>query len=219
MAEYYLSYHDMYYFVENNINKNDDNVVGYKAEILTAFTGSFEGKNTCDISQMVALWDNQILQPSELLLGTRYIRVSEAAICFIEVALASGLLDGLIQFILGQPLKLEISIGSAIVLSVKNLLSSVCSLDDWDFCVYLQAVTHFRKHKKFSKNDLISWFPEFSTQCNMHTSKWECSHRDENDKCKINESKQIDDALSSLELKGIIKKNFEQNNYTFQFNK
>lgn len=219
MAEYYLSYNEMYLFVEKNLNTSDSNVVKYKAEILTALTGNFDEKKTSDITEMVSLWNNQIFQPSELLLGTRYIRVSEVAICFIEAALTSGLIDGLIQFILGQPLKLEISIVSAIVLSVKKLMSSVCSLDNWDFCIYMQAVTHFREYKKFTKDDLLSWFPEFSTKCNMHNSKWECSYCDENDNCKINALENIDDALTSLELKGIIRKNFEQNNYTFQFNK
>lgn len=220
MAEYYISYNDMFQFIEDNLKENDENVNKYKAEILTALTGDFEAKKFDDISEMVSLWDNQIIQPSELLLGTRYIRVSDVAMFFIEVALNSGLFEALIAFCLEQPIDFEMTGVFDIVLSIQKLISSVCTLDDMDFCIYMQAVTHFRKHKEFDINDLKDWFPQTSNRCNMHTSKWNCTYyNNEDDTCSIMSSDNLNKALESLEKKGILRKEYNGEKYTFQFKK
>lgn len=220
MAEYYLSYADVLKFVEENINTENCLVSKYKAEILTAITGSIDTEKNETVGEVVSLWDNQILQQSELLLGTRYIRLNEVVLCFIEVALLSGLLDALIAYITEQPPSFSVSMSSAIVIAVRNLLATICSLENCDFCVYMQAVLNFKKHKSFSKEELFSWFPEENKKCNIpnkHIKKWDCIYCNDDGICNIIKMHKVESALESLCLKGILKKSMNNGQSFFKF--
>lgn len=218
MAEYYLSYGDIYKLIDDCICEEQVYCNEHKAEILTAITCNMNRSEKKDINEIVSLWDNLVLQPSDLLLGTRYIRISDIALCFIEIALNSGFIDYIIQLKTGQAPPLQVSISASIVLSIHSLLSSVCKLNDWDFCVYLQAVKNFHRHKEFSKETLVEWLPEFGTECNIeNNSKWCCSYKTENNICNFACSESIDKALNSLCLKGILQAKNEDGQYVFKF--
>ena len=79
MAEYYISYNDLRNITDEYIAQSEsrDLLERYKAEILAALTGDFEQNNLDSAQEMITLWENQTQMPSQLLLGTRYIRVQQ----------------------------------------------------------------------------------------------------------------------------------------------
>lgn len=77
MAEYYISYKELEKLIDQYIADSVDSVqlIEHKAEILAALTGDYEQNNWDSAKEMISLWENQIDKPSQLLLGSRYIRV------------------------------------------------------------------------------------------------------------------------------------------------
>lgn len=212
-----MSYNDLYRFVNEIINAGDD-IEKYKAELMAALTGNDDANSDESISDIVSLWYNQIASPSELLLGTRYIKISDVAICFVEVALASGLLDGIINFIVGNPVQFGFCTAATIVLALRKFIKAITSLDDCDFCIYMQAVTHYRTHQAFTKKELLDWLPKDGGVCNMHNSKWHCKYLDDNDRCNIISKCCVEYALKSLLEKKILKEETDDI-YTYCFEK
>lgn len=222
MAEYYISYGDMEDLVDQYISEaeNNDLLVKHRAAILAALTGDFEQNNLESAGEMVTLWENQIDKPSQLLLDTRYIRVQNIMLCFLKNALTSGLIDAAIIYATqGSVAGFTISVGSTIAFTLWELFNSVKKLDDWDFCIYMQALTHYRKNKEFMMDELLDWFPKGDPAiCNMHNSTWDCDHLRDDDTCIMVSEKRIGDALQSLCDKGLLKRKTEGGKYTFKFN-
>lgn len=75
MAEYHMTYEEIASIVDEAIGKAEkqENLRTYQSAIMAAITGNYEQDNYKEVSEMITLWDNMILQPSQLLLGTRYI--------------------------------------------------------------------------------------------------------------------------------------------------
>ena len=221
MAEYYMTYNEISEELEKYLcqSKESSNICKYKAEVLAAITGNYMSNDSDSAHQMVELWQNQINQPSELLLRDRYICIQSMMLHFLEVACTSGLLDAIIDSVVtGTPTGFSISIGASVSVAILELFNSVKKLDDWDFCVYMQAVTHFHKYKKFSESDLISWFPDVAAECNMHNDKWDCDYLKTDDvTCTIFSGQHIKDALESLLAKNLLKKEKENGIFVYQF--
>lgn len=221
MAEYYITYNEVATLLEQYISetKCNENLIKYKAEVLAALTGNFERNDLASVYEMVTLWKNQISRPSELLLGNRYIRVQSVMLGFLEVACTSGLIDAVICSVTqGNFSGFTISVGAGISIAIWQLLNTVKKLDNWDFCVYMQALTHFYTYKKFTKNELIGWLPSRDNNfCNMHNSEWLCDYLTSNDTCNMIYEDNVDNALESLYLKGILEKSIENREFVFKF--
>ena len=217
MAEYKMSYDELQGFIDeaiNNSHGNKDKLLSHKAEILTALTGVFADEpmaNQKEQNQLMELWTNQQGEKSKLLLGKRYIRIYDGMLAFLEAFLTGGFCDVVLDMVLGVPFPAAITVGavSSVVSVIVKIFSEAASLEDFDFCLYMQAVTHFYEKKEFSMDDIISWYPSGST-CNMHNSKWDCCHVVPNDKCGVN-IKDIDDIVKSLYDKGILNCRHEGN--------
>lgn len=213
MAEYNMTYDELKGFVENCIDNPESHLTDYKAAILAAVTTNVNNSNPGETGEMLSLWENQIGRPSELLLGTHYIRIKDSMLAFIEVACSSGLVDALIA---PNPVS-GITVAYGVAHSLVKLFASVSKLNDLDFCIYMQAVCHFKAHKLFSKDDLLDWFPHGENlTCNMHNSKWDCEFFD-NDKCSILADGGIDKALVSLIEKGLLNQEHKDEQYFYKF--
>ena len=203
MAEYHMTYEEIASIVDKAISETEekDNLRLYQPAIMAALTGDYEQGNCKEIPEMVALWENMIAEPSQLLLGTRYIRIQGAMIEFIKLALTSGFVDAVISSEVVTP---EVSATSVVAFVLYEIFGKASKLEDDDFCVYLQTVTHFREHAEFTEEELMSWFPHGEhPRCNMHNSTWQCDYLGDNDICTIQEEK-VQSALKSLKNKGIL---------------
>ncbi len=204
MAEYNMTYDELKNFIDESIelseNKND--LAKYKAEILAALTANVNSENSSEMKDMLSLWQNQIGTPSEILLGTRYIRIKDCMVAFIGVAFSSGLMDVILS---GNPVVgMTVGVASGVVYSLIELFTNISSLDELDFCIYMQAVCHFKAHKFFTKDNLLEWFPhDGNLTCNMHNSKWDCDFL-ENDNCSMIVDGGIERAIESLVGKGLL---------------
>lgn len=225
MAEYYISYEELEKLIDQYIEDSVDNVqlTEHKAEILAALTGDYEQNNWDSAKEMISLWENQINEPSQLLLGSRYIRVQQSMLEFLKIFCTSGLVVSLIACIPQHNfvgITFSVESGIAIVIALWELFAAVKKLDDWDFCIYMQAATHFREHSEFTMEELKSWLPnEENPVCNMHNNKWECDYLEENDSCNIICEDKIKQALKSLYDKGLLGLRKENHKYFYKFKK
>lgn len=117
--------------------------------------------------------------PSQLYLrDSRYhIRIKDIVIAFVE----DLFLKKIINVITGisDP---NMDIGSIIILIKKIIKDYVVKLDESNYCIYLQAITHLSEHKGFTCKEIIEWLPKYGGKCNMHSDNWTCPYR-ENDLC------------------------------------
>lgn len=221
MAEYYISYKELEKLFDQYIAETPNNslLLGHKAEILAALTGDYEQGNWDSANEMISLWENQINKPSQLLLGSRYIRVQQIMLDFLKVSCTSGLIDALILYISqGSFTGFTVSVGSGIAIALWELFTTVKKLDDWDFCVYMQATTHFREYSEFTIDELKSWLPSAERPiCNMHNSTWDCDYLDVTGNCNLNQIDKIEKALKSLYDKGLLMPEKENHKYIFKF--
>ena len=70
MAEYYMTYSEISNELDKYLSESKENfnIEKYKAEVLAAITGNYSQNDLDSVHQMVELWQNQIAQPSKLLL-------------------------------------------------------------------------------------------------------------------------------------------------------
>lgn len=210
MAEYYLTYKEFSDYIDECISTSCGDrklLEEHKSEILAAFLNEYETNSierTESIQEMVELWQNQISQPSEMLLGKRYVAIQSGIMEFLKTFITSGIIEAIIKPIKAQtPFEVGITTSISIALAILEVFTKTKKLEDWDFCVFLQARTHYCSNEEFSKSDLLEWFPsDLNPICNMHNSIWKCSYyQDETNNCKIN----IERALNSLLQKDILK--------------
>lgn len=216
MAEYKMSYDELQKFVEDAISnsKGDkDKLLSHKSEILTALTGVFSDEtmaNKKEQDQLMELWTNQEREKSKLLLGKRYIRIHDGMLTFLEAFLTGGAFDIILESNKQNvSLSEAITVGalSTVVLSLVHLFREAAKLEDFDFCLYKQAVANHYEKSEFTEEDIISWYPIDGT-CNIHTKKWNCCHLSHVNKCGINIDN-IRETISLLEKKGILDFRYE----------
>lgn len=220
MAEYHMTYEEIASVVDEAIReaKEQENLQAYQPAIMAAITGDYEQDNLKEIPEMITLWKNMIAKPSQLLLGTRYIRIQGVMIEVIKLALTSGFVDALITYITGGSVGFSVSLGTTVAITLYDLFGRASKLEDDDFCVYLQAMTHYHQYRAFTEEDLMDWFPHGGNDiCNMHNSTWRCDHLKDGDICGVDRQK-IQSALNTLRCKGILKREKDDNGqYTFCF--
>lgn len=222
MAEYNITYEEIQEFVDEYINKSQDseNLKLHRSEILAAITARDESdrEDNTSMKETIELWENQVGSPSELLLGTRYIVIKDSVIKFIKMALTSGLIDAIVKNPQNSMTGLTVGSVFGIVFSLIDIFKSVSELEDFDFCVYMQAVTHFREHREFTVNDMKQWFPHGSNiNCNMHNSKWDCEHLLNDDTCNMLQRDYLKEALDSLCRKNLLTFKRKDAEWTYAF--
>lgn len=222
MAEYNMTYEEVANFIDEQIMQSDnaDNLKKYRTEILAALTAKNEdGTEKNAIKESIELWKNQIGTPSELLLGRRYIVIKDILLIFIKMATTSGALDAIINAVINSDNSMfGISLAAGIGFGLVEIFQAVSELEDYDFCVYMQAVTHFKNHKKFTLDELQEWFPHGDNfKCNMHNDKWDCEHILENDVCGMLEENNLSAALTSLREKKLLKYKHEDKKDVYSF--
>ena len=213
MAEYYMSYQEILdeveRFIEEAPEENQDNLNTYKAQIMAAITADYEDQEI-QMEDVTQLWQNQLTKKSEMRIGHKYICVQKIMLDFLQIFINSGLADALITSLTtGNPLvmpSMSLSSSTGVAIPLWNLFQSVKNLDDWDFCIYFQALTHFREHKEFTLAELKEWIPSAETkQRNMHTHEWDCTYYSKNDdSCNLHKNESLNSALKSLHDKKIL---------------
>lgn len=189
---------------------------------MSALTGDYEQENWDSAREMISLWENQISTPSQLLLGSRYIRVQQIMLDFLKVSCTSGLIDAMIIYMSqGNFTGFTVSVGTGIAVALWELFTTVKKLDDWDFCIYMQATTHFREFNEFTIEDLKSWLPDVTNPiCNMHNNTWDCDYLEEaTGACKMIQTQKLEQALKSLYDKGLLMTRKKNHKYVFKFKK
>ncbi|MCI6242100.1 MAG: hypothetical protein MR646_02155 [Agathobacter sp.] len=167
--------------------------------------------NTPDISEDMegeSSWPFEKREPAQLYIrDSRYhIRIKDLVIDFFENVFTGALLEAML-FWFGLSVKAEVSpicITKEFILFVKRVVKEyVVKLDNTEFCIYLQVITHLKEHQEFSIDELKSWLPrETDNSCNMHTDKWNCIDMREG-KCYFNQDN-LDEVLQKMVLKHIM---------------
>lgn len=214
MAEYRMTYLDAKKFIDECADKSStpELIKSHSPEILAALTAKTSvdyGMNEKSLDETVTLWRNQIGNPSELLLGTKYFSIKSSMIELVEGMAGSGILDLIVSnCVAGAPLVFQgITVGTIanLAITLEHIFKVASDLEDHDFCVYMQATTHFREYREFTQDDLLRWFPnEPDNICNMHNSTWDCEYYINDDKCDMLKNGHLDCALASLKGKEIL---------------
>jgi len=223
LAEYEMSMKDLEEVLDEIISRMEDSslVVQHKAELLAAIDFSYQDNpynNFKEQEQLLQLWSNIDGPESQLVMGQKYISVHDSMLAFLEAFLTGGLADYVIEHgFCSQPTleNLTVATVSGVVFAIVNIFHNASSLEDDDFCVYLQCVSNFREYKEFTLGDLIEWVP-FGKTCNMHNEKWECDYLEQDDKCSMSKER-IEKALSNLMSKNILDKRHEDKTDYFKF--
>lgn len=197
-AEYYMSYeqlNEMFTQLRSSIEEE------YKGEkefldknlsiILAALTSREDTRQKRAYKENYELWENIISNPSQGALDHIKVTLQGKVLGTVYLMCSVGFF-----YEMGQVFSAPITPETAIPLAVSAagtvgalvaFLQVVNTLEDDDFCIYMQALTHFRKHKKFSVDEMLEWFPHGDNRvCNMHNSDWQCDYWDrETDLCNM----------------------------------
>lgn len=220
MAEYNMTYNELENEIDSYIRAtpNNQKLLEYRAEIMAAITGDYSQHDPISVDETISLWQNQLDRSTELRIGKKYIAVRSSLFEFLPKLCASGMLDALIVLKeTGSMAGFTISVGTSIAIAIWELINSVKTLDDWDFCIYMQAVTHFNENHGFTKDDLLGWLPHGQPPtCNMHNSIWQCEYFHDH-VCTMVIDDHVDDALKSLINKKILKVEGVPPQFTYKF--
>lgn len=123
MAEYRMTYLDAKKFIDDCADKSStpELIKSHSPEILAALTAKTSvdcGMNEKSLDETVTLWKNQIGNPSELLLGTKYFSIKSSMIELVEGMAGSGILDLIISnCVAGVPFSFQgITVGGQLLI-------------------------------------------------------------------------------------------------------
>ncbi len=224
MAELQITLEDLENYIDNCLSschlKYDKKF--YKISIMSALTmddssnaitQQEHAKNAAD------LWYNKIETNSKLLCGKKYIKIKDTILAFIRATLISGFIDGIILSSI-NPTNIAIPIVAATsnaALEIHKVIKDSYCLEDNNFCVYFQAVAHHKKHKKFTVEDVKSWFPnDINCKCNITQEKWDCEFISAG-KCEYLSKADILNTLEALCDKKILNKTVKKDKVFYQF--
>lgn len=210
MAEYQMTINELEEYVDlciqeykKKLNKVDWEV--YKVALMAALTmKNIHGEAELDTARNVTtLWNNKIEKNSEFLFGKKYIKIRDIMIPAIRSLLITGFLDGVILSLSAGSLAIPaIAALSNASFELYNVFKNASELDDLSLCIYLEACNHKKKHKKFTMDELKSWYAQRASSCFHTKGKWVCCH-DKNGNCSITE-RNLETALKSLCGKGFM---------------
>lgn len=176
-----------------------------------------------DVSTLVRLIvdgsTNDIDTPSRYhgVIGTKFVSISDIGMDFLAFIMCNGSADYIVYCASNQSFVAP-SAGLAMGLAyfIYSELKKVVQLRGDEYCIYKQAVTHFRRHEEFSLLDMIEWLPDQNRNCNMHNDKLYCRYRDD-DFCILRcQKEKVLDTMQMMVDKGILKSGKNKN--TFRLN-
>lgn len=224
MAELQITLDDLENYIDNCLLscdlKHDKKL--YKISIMSALTmanSSNEIKQHEHAKDAAELWYNKIETNSMLLCGKKYIKIKDVILALIRAALISGFIDSVIfaNMAIANPTIPIVATTSNAAIEIHKVIRDAYCLEDNDFCVYFQAVAHHKKHKKFTAEDLISWFPnDNDCKCNITQEKWDCEYNVAG-KCEYLSKANISNTLQSLCEKNILKETTKKDKIFYQF--
>ena len=225
MADYRMTNEECYEFLtkifEETTALSPEEKELEKQIVFSALFCAFESKDENNNptynkeKKHIEKWDNTVDVPSEFLVGKKYILIQDSVLALVKGSIEAGLIDVLVKTA-GVTTTPVLIITCAIALY--EIFSNASSLDDGDFCVYYQAMTHHSKGD-FSIDDLKSWLPSGTNiSCNMHNSSWVCDYyKSADDSCSFCDDLKIKTALDSLEDKKLITKHKHGDIYRYSF--
>lgn len=222
MADYQVTNEEFYELLDgifNEVETSSDEEKKIKKQIVfSAFFNDYCSDDTNN-KESVEIWDNNVDAPSEFLVGKKCIIIKDSILALVKASINAGFVDVLFKGVTGTTL--PILIGTC-AFELYELFRNASELDDRDFCVYFQAMTHHKEHGKqgFSLSELKSWLPKDSNiTCNMHNSTWVCDYYNaDDDSCDFCDDGKIKAAMTSLENKKlIIKKKKDDGTYRYHF--
>lgn len=151
-------------------------------------------------------------------IGTKFISISDIGMDFLAFIMCNGPADYVAYCVSNQSFVAP-SAGLAMGLAyfIYSELKKAVQLRGDEYCIYKQAVIHFRRHGDFSLLDMIEWLPEQNRICNMHNNKLYCRYRD-NDFCRLrNQKEKILDIMQIMVDKGILKPGKNENTFILNY--
>lgn len=196
-------------FVDAQIEKNQE-FRDFREDLIDMLTS-----NTVDSSDFALedirdenSWPYEKKEPTQLYIrDSRYhIRIKDVVVDFLENVLSGALLDAMLHYF-GLSSGAEASLKDITVdfiLFVKRVIKEyVVKLDNTEFCIYLQIITHLKEHQEFSAEEIKGWLPAgVGRRCNMPTDKWACP--DLNDGACGFDADKLNKILEKMEKKNII---------------
>ncbi len=140
------------------------------------------------------------------IVGTSFVPISDIGIDFIAFIICNGPADYILYCIDNKTLlSTGFALSSAIAYFVYSELKKVVKLTGYEYCIYKQAVTHFKRHEDFSLEDMRDWLPIKNEVCNMHNEKLYCKYR-VNDLCQIkNNERDLYNEMEKMQKAGILR--------------
>lgn len=123
---------------------------------------------------------------------------------FLEAFITGGFFDYLLGAVtdISETSILALGAVSSVAIAIVNIFVKAVELDDFDFCLCLQAMEHYHVKKEFTEDDILEWFSR-NDECSLHDHRWNCLHYEEYHICTILNGK-VPKVISSLMSKGIL---------------
>lgn len=205
MAIYEVSKSYLEQFVDVQIEKNTD-FSEYRNELIDMLVNN---EPEIDVNMYNEdVWPFEKREPTQFYVkNSRYhIRIKDLVVDFFENIFAGFLLEPMLVWfgIVSGAGVAGVGITGEFIFFLRRVIKEyVVKLDNTEFCLYLQIITHLREHQEFSLEDIKKWLPEsIGDECNMSTEKWNCPSKDQG-KCKIDKNN-VEIILKKMVLKNII---------------
>lgn len=205
MAIYEVSRSYLEQFVDAQIEKNTD-FSEYRNELIDMLVNN---EPEIDVNTDTEdVWPFEKKEPTQFYVrDSRYhIRIKDLVVDFFENIFAGFLLEPMLVWfgIVNGAGVAGVGITGAFIFFLRRVIKEyVVKLDNTEFCLYLQIITHLREHQEFSVEDVKDWLPEsIGDECNMSTEKWNCPSKDQG-KCKIDKNN-VEKILQKMVSKNII---------------
>lgn len=152
--------------------------------------------------------DNEISGPNRYygVMGTKFVSISDIGIDFLAFIMCNGAYEYVKECISnGNIMSPGVVLPSSIAYFIYTELKKVVKLKGYEYCIYMQAVTHYRRfNKSFSVDEMLSWLPKDGSVCNMHHNKLTCKYR-KDDCCTIKTEIDVYELMKDMEVKGFVK--------------
>lgn len=154
------------------------------------------------------VWPFEKKEPTQLYVkDSRYhIRIKDLVVDFFENVFAGFLLEPMLAWfgIVSGAGVAGVGITGAFILFLRRVIKEyIVKLDNTEFCLYLQIITHLREHQEFTVEEIREWLPAaMRDECNMSTEKWNCPSKEQG-KCKIDKNN-VEKILQKMVSKNII---------------
>ena len=140
------------------------------------------------------------------IVGTTFVPISDIGIDFIAFIMCNGPADYVMYCLDNKSFMYPgIALSTATAYFVYSELKKVVKLTGYEYCIYKQAVTHFKRHEDFSLEDMRDWLPIENKECNMHHNKLYCKYRVK-DLCQIKtDDKNLYNEMEKMQKDKILK--------------